>query len=127
MEAMFFHDAVGYHGFEGISLNVDERERIAQSLGDNKALILRNHGLLTAGASVGEAFVLMYFLQRACEIQMKVMASNAPWQTIPTEVCELHSQYQNEPRDDSEDFRPGVQEWPALLRLLDDTDQSYRD
>ena len=127
MEAMFFHNSVGYHGFEGVSLNVDERARIAASLGDNKALILRNHGLLTAGASVGEAFVLMYFLQRACEIQMKVMASNAAWENIPAEVCELYAQQENQPRDVTEDFRPGVHEWPALVRLLDDTDPSYRD
>ena len=127
MEAMFFHDHVSYHDFEGVSMHVDERERIAASLGSNRALILRNHGLLTAGGSVGETFVSMYFLQRACEIQMKVLASNAPWRPIPPEVCELYSEQESQPPDDSQDYRPGVQEWPALLRLLDGTDASYRD
>ena len=127
MEGLFFHNNIGYHGFEGISLEVDERERIAASLADNKALILRNHGLLTAGASVGEAFVLMYFLQRACEIQMKVLSSNVEWQTIPAEIGDLTVKQEARARDITEDFRPGLHEWPALLRLLDDTDPSYRD
>lgn len=127
MEALFFHNNVGYHGFEGVSLNVDERERIAESLGSHQALILRNHGLLTAGETVGEMFVLMYFLQRACEIQMKVLASNRPWQTVPDEIGEQYARQASESSNDDQDFRPGVQEWPALKRLLDDSDSSYRD
>ena len=127
MEALFFHDNVGYHGFEGVSVDVDERERIADSLSTNQALILRNHGLLTVGETIGEMFVLMYFLQRACEIQMKVMASNRPWQTVPEEIGERYSSQAREAKDASNDFRPGVNEWPALKRLLDDRDPSYRD
>ena len=127
MEALYFHDNVGYHGFEGVSVNIDERERIAKSLGPNQALILRNHGLLTVGETIGEMFVLMYFLQRACEIQMKVMASNRPWQTVPEEIGKAYGRQTRQPNNETSSFRPGVNEWPALMRLLDDTDPTYRD
>lgn len=126
MEALFFHDNIGYHGFEGVSVNIDERDRIAHSLAHNQALILRNHGLLTVGETIGEMFVLMYFLQRACEIQMKVMASNRPWQTVPDEIRQAYRRQTGQSNDPTTDFRPGVNEWPALKRLLDDTDPSYR-
>ena len=127
MEALNFHDNIGYHGFEGVSVAMDERDRIANSLGNYHALILRNHGLLTVGETIGEMFTLMYFLQRACEIQMKVMASNRPWQTIPDEIGESYVRQTRAPSDASAQFRPGVNEWPALKRLLDDSDPSYRD
>lgn len=127
MEALFFHDNLGYHGFEGVTMDTDERGRIAASLGSHDALILRNHGLATVGRSVGEAFTRMYWLQRACEIQMKVLASQAPWEPVPPEVCALYARQENEPRSAEEDFTPGKHEWPALLRLLDRDDPGYRD
>ena len=65
-----YYGRVAYHDYEGPSLNLDERERLAASMGEHKTLILRNHGLLTAGATVEEAFILMFRLQRACEIQI---------------------------------------------------------
>ncbi len=127
MEALFFYDNIGYHDFEGTSMELDERTRLATSLGANKAMILRNHGLLTVGSSVGEAFTLMYWLERACEVQMKVMASNAAWRPVPKAMCEHYAHQEADPRDITEDFRPGVHEWPALVRLLDRDDPSYRD
>lgn len=126
MEALYFYRNLGNHAFEGTSMDPDERTRLARSLGSAQAMILRNHGLLTVGASVGEAFVMMYWLQRACEIQMKVLASDAPWTPVPQAVCEHYANQQHEPRDITEDFRPGVHEWPALRRLLDRDDTSYR-
>ena len=126
MEGLFSHDNLGCHPFEGTSMDTDEQERLARSLGSRKAMILQNHGLLTVGASVGEAFVLMYWLERACEIRMKVLASDLPWKTLSREVC-LHSANQeHEPRDITGDFRPGVHEWPALKRLVDRDDPGYR-
>jgi ribulose-5-phosphate 4-epimerase/fuculose-1-phosphate aldolase len=62
--------SLGYHDYEGIALRDDERPRLQKDLGDGSCLILRNHGLLTVGTSVGEAFLQMYNLQRACEIQL---------------------------------------------------------
>lgn len=126
-EALYFYNNVGYHDCGGAAMDVDERTQLSRSLGDNGALILRNHGLLTVGKSVGEAFTLMYWLQRACEIQMKVLASNMPWQSIPVEVCEKFARQKTAPRNSGEEFYPGVQEWPALIRQLDESDPSYRD
>lgn len=65
MYAHFFYDRIGYHEFEGPSLDADERPRIVRSLGSHKALIMRNHGLMAVGRSVAEAFAIMYRLQRA--------------------------------------------------------------
>jgi ribulose-5-phosphate 4-epimerase/fuculose-1-phosphate aldolase len=65
-----FHQRVGYHTYEGIALDLGERERLVASLGDNIALMLRHHGLLSVGASVADAFYVMYYLNKACEIQV---------------------------------------------------------
>ncbi|MDH4582064.1 class II aldolase/adducin family protein [Pseudomonas sp. BN415] len=65
-----FHQRVGYHTYEGIALDLGERERLVASLGDNIALMLRHHGLLSVGASVADAFYVMYYLNKACEIQI---------------------------------------------------------
>lgn len=126
MEALFFYNSMGYHPFEGTSMDTDERTRLAKSLGANRAMIMQNHGVVTVGSSVGEAFVLMYWLERACRIQMKVLASNLPWTTVPEEIANHYTGQEDEPRDITEDFRPGVHEWPALKRLLDRDDPSYR-
>lgn len=119
--AMRFYDRIGYHDFEGIARDVDERERIVRDLGEHQCLILRNHGLLTAGADAGEAFHLMYHLVRSCETQMMVLASGQPYSVPPPEVCEKTArQYYRGGR------RLGQLEWPALMKLLDSIDSSYR-
>lgn len=73
-QAAVFHNRVGYHAFEGIVVNLDERERLVANLGARSALILRNHGLLTAGRSAAEALYLMLTLERACEIQVAALS-----------------------------------------------------
>lgn len=75
--SMFFYDSIAYHAFEGITLDVDECQRLAADLGDRKVMILRNHGLLTCGASLAEAFQLHYQLQRACEVQVAAQNGGA--------------------------------------------------
>ena len=120
--AMRFYNRIGYHDFEGIARDVDERERIVADLGAHQCLILRNHGLLTAGADVGEAFHLMYHLVRSCETQMMVLASGQPYRVPPPEVCEKTArQYYRSGR------RLGQLDWPALMKRLDSIDPSYRD
>ena len=86
--SMRFHNRVGYHGYEGIALDEDEQERLVKDLGPHKVLILRNHGLLTAGATVRDAFEEMYYLELACQIQIDAMSSGAPLSHPPLEVCE---------------------------------------
>ena len=120
--AMRFYNRIGYHDFEGIAQDVDERERIVADLGPHQCLIMRNHGLLTAGADVGEAFHLMYHLVRSCETQMMVLASGQPYSVPPPEICEKTAgQYYRSGR------RLGQNDWPALMKRLDAIDPSYRD
>ncbi len=119
--AMRFYNHVGYHDFEGIARELDERERLVRDLGDLKCLILRNHGLVTAGANLGEAFHLMYHLEKACATQMQVLASNQKYSLPSKEACE---------RTAAQFYRPGrvmgERDWPALLALAESLDPSYR-
>lgn len=123
--AMIAHHDLAYHDHEGIADALDERERIVADLGERNALILRNHGTLTVGNSVGEAFVRMYFLERACEAQVLMMAAgrsalNDPTQAaIDTVAAQVRSP---QSRMVAEQVA-----WPALLRKLDRVDPGYRD
>ena len=118
-DGMPFYRQVAYHDYEGLSTDVAERERLAANLGDKQVMILRNHGLLTCGATVGEAFMLMYYLERACKVQMQVLASGQEYQSLAPDICAAAaSQY--------ELFPHGKYEWPALLRLVDTRSPGYR-
>ncbi len=72
--ALKFHGRLGYHGYEGIALDLDERDRLVADLGPHKAMILRNHGLLVGGTSIPEAFHMIYMLERACQAQVAALA-----------------------------------------------------
>lgn len=120
--AMFF-GAIGTHDYEGPAIDLDEQARLVRDLGDNAALILRNHGLLTAGRTVCEAFVVMHWLEKACQAQLMAMACNTALNLPGEEVVRLTG----------ERYRPGQRrnitevEWPALLRMLERRDPSYKD
>jgi len=108
-----FYKRVGYHDHEGISHDLDERDRLVRDLGPHKVLILRNHGLLTAGINAAEAFNLMYHLEKSCQTQMMVLASSQPYSTAPPEVCEKGAMQFHK------DNRPlGQRDWPALMMLV---------
>jgi ribulose-5-phosphate 4-epimerase/fuculose-1-phosphate aldolase len=117
--AMQFYNRVAYHDYEGVALILDERERLVADLGDKKVMILKNHGLLTAGRTVPEAFILMFYLNRACEVQIAAQSAGTPLIIPPDDVCEHAARQQ-----DIEDL--GQLEWPAFIRLLDRDDPSYR-
>ncbi|MDX3906269.1 MAG: class II aldolase/adducin family protein [Pigmentiphaga sp.] len=120
--AMFF-GKVAVHDYEGVVVDLGEQQRIVEDLGDSQAMILRNHGLLTVGPSIAEAFTAMYWLERACQAQAMAMACNTPLHLPGEEVVRLTNHlYKPETRR-----RFGLLEWPALLRLLDRRDPSYRD
>jgi ribulose-5-phosphate 4-epimerase/fuculose-1-phosphate aldolase len=85
--AVFYTDRLSYHDFEGITLDTDECDRLARDLGPNNAMILRNHGLLTCGATVADAFAELYHLQRACEVQVAAMAGGAAIRVPPVEIA----------------------------------------
>jgi len=120
IDAMTFYNRIAYHDFEGMSDDVAERGRIAADLGDRNAMILRNHGLLTCGESVGEAFMLMYYLERACRVQLDVLASGAETELPPAAACERTAKQLTR-------FPQGQYEWAALLRLADERSPGFRD
>jgi ribulose-5-phosphate 4-epimerase/fuculose-1-phosphate aldolase len=122
--ALQFHGRIGHHDFEGIALDLDERDRIVADLGTHPALILRNHGLLTVGRTAAEMFSNMFYLERACEIQVAALSMGRDLQPVEPEVAaRVTSQYDQMAFDDGD----LALEWDAHLRLLDTLDPTYRD
>lgn len=120
--AMFF-GRIGYHDYEGPAVDLDEQQRLVRDLGDSAALILRNHGLLTAGATVCEAFVVMHWLEKACQAQLQAMACNTELNMPdPKTVAVTNDRYKPGQRR-----RITELEWPAMLRMLDRRDASFRE
>jgi len=120
--AMRFWNRLAYHDYEGIALDLDEQKRLTAHLGDKEAMILRNHGLLVTGTTVRAAFDNMYYLERACQAQVAAMTGSAELVIPSPEVCERVAQQFQRPN------RTAVnKDWPALLRMLDRSDSSYRD
>ncbi len=113
---------IGYHNYQGVALHKEEKESLLKDLGQGEALILRNHGALAVGKSVGEAFNWMHRLELSCRSQLAAMACNTPFSKVLPEVLEeTWNNYQPSTR------RPyGLMEWPGLLRKLDRTDSSYK-
>ena len=122
--AMQFTGRVGIHEYEGVALNLDERQRIIADLGQHQSLLLRNHGLLTVGRTVAEAFSLMYYLNLACEVQVTAQATGAPLAIPSQAVAELVTQQYDQGAFDDGDLKL---EWAANLRLLDRIDPAYKD
>jgi ribulose-5-phosphate 4-epimerase/fuculose-1-phosphate aldolase len=119
--AVRFYERIGYHPYEGITEDFAERARINAALGQNRALIMHNHGLLTVGKTVREAFVLMKYLLEAAKIQLSMEATGGTLIEIPPHICEkTAAQYEKH------DSGRGSADWPAYLRMLDATDPSYR-
>jgi ribulose-5-phosphate 4-epimerase/fuculose-1-phosphate aldolase len=118
-----FHEQVGYHDYEGVAFNLEERVRIQASLGENMALILKNHGLLSVGETVADAFQIMFYLNKACEIQVAAgqAAGLSGIQIIPDKLASYVSGQ----------FKKVAHErqivWDAWLRKLDRIDPSYKD
>jgi ribulose-5-phosphate 4-epimerase/fuculose-1-phosphate aldolase len=119
--AIRFYNRVGYHPYEGITEDLAERARINAALGNNRALIMHNHGVLTVGKTVREAFVLMKYLLEAADIQLKMQATGAELIEIAPSICEKTArQYE------AHDSGRGAADWPAYLRMLDRIDPTYR-
>ena len=120
-DAAIFHNRVSYHDWQGMSTEVEECKDIAKNLGNNKVMILRNHGLLTCGETIGEAFILMYYLDKACKNQLDTMSTGLDTIVPSDNIMEFAAGQYEDPR-----FRLGKHEWPALLRLLDDKNSIYK-
>ena len=119
-DAACFYNRVSYHDWEGMSTESEECERLSKSLGKNKVMILRNHGLLTCGTTIAEAFMLMYYLDRACKNQIDTMSTGMKINVPSDNIMEFAAGQYDDPR-----FKLGKHEWPALLRLLDDNKSIY--
>ena len=125
--SMEFYGRVAYHDFEGVALNLAEQKRLVDDLGDRPVMILRNHGLLTVGSTAAQAFLRMYYLEKACEIQTTAQAGGAL--IIPTrDVCEYTArQLAGEAEADLQDDVGYDLAWTALLRLLSRMAPDYAD
>jgi ribulose-5-phosphate 4-epimerase/fuculose-1-phosphate aldolase len=122
-QAMFALASLAYHDYEGLALDEQEKPRLVADFGDKKNLILRNHGLLTVGRTVAEAFLGMFLLERACEIQILAQAAGSELSPIPKEIIgRVASQM------DAVTVGMGATlTWPGLLRKLDRIDPSFRE
>jgi ribulose-5-phosphate 4-epimerase/fuculose-1-phosphate aldolase len=120
--AMRFHGQLAYHDYEGVALDLDEQQRLVRDLGAHRAMILCNHGLLTAGETIAQAFDLMYYLERACTAQVDALAGGSKLRIPSAPVAaKVAAQFANLP------YKKKQTEWRALRRALDRTDPSYRD
>lgn len=118
--ALRFFERIGYHPFEGIALDLDEQTRLVRDIGSHNALILENHGLLTCGKTVRDAFELMYYLETACKIQVAAQSAGSSL-IFPSEAVARRTAKQFEDIDPFIDER----DWKALLRLLERRQSSY--
>ncbi|MEU3612891.1 class II aldolase/adducin family protein [Streptomyces sp. NPDC006872] len=127
--SMEFYGRLGYHSYEGVALNLAEQRRLVADLDGHPAMILRNHGLLTVGETPAQAFLRMYYLDKACEIQTNAMAGGAKLVLPDPEVCELTARQLTgeEHGSDFQDDRAYDLAWSALLRLLDRIAPGYQD
>ena len=114
---------LAYHDYEGVALNPEEKVRLVRDLGANYSMILRNHGLLTCGPTVADAFLFMYILQKACEVQVKAQAGGGELIPIPKPIVEGIRKSAKEVLRGS----GGMLAWPGILRKLDRIDPGWRD
>ncbi|MDY0746582.1 class II aldolase/adducin family protein [Paucibacter sp. R3-3] len=122
--AMRLHGRLGRHAYEGLALPADEQRRLVANLGTLDGLILENHGTLTVGHTVAEAFMLMHILEHAAQAQLRAMAATGGRVMVADpELAALT--YRQWVGDGSE--RDGDAEWPALLRRLDRLSPGFRD
>ena len=120
-QSTFVLNSIAYHDYEGVALNEEERPRLQADLGDANYLMLRNHGLLTVGKSIADAFLSMYVFETTCQIQIAAQAGG-PLTTIPQDIIDgVRASMRTQTAGQG-----GAFVWPALLRKLDRMDASYR-
>lgn len=121
--SLFAYATLAYHDYEGVALNDDEKPRLVQDLGNNNCLMLRNHGLLTTGPTIADAFLLMYVFETACQIQILAQSTAAELVKVPQPIVDgIQAQAEQVTRG-----LGGQLVWPGLIRKLDRVDRSFRD
>jgi ribulose-5-phosphate 4-epimerase/fuculose-1-phosphate aldolase len=122
-QSIFILASLGYHDYEGVALNDAEKPRLVADLGDKTFLMLRNHGLLSVGETVADAFLMMYIFEAACAIQIRAQAGGGNLVSIqPQIIAGAQAQAKAVTKG-----LGGMLAWPGLLRRLDRADPSYRD
>ncbi|AKJ29806.1 class II aldolase/adducin family protein [Caldimonas brevitalea] len=122
-QSIFVLSSLAYHDYEGVALRDDEKPRLVRDLGDKKFFMLRNHGLLTVGSSVADAFQSMYLFETVCTIQVRAQAGGGELVHVDPRIIETAGQ---QARQVTRGQGAGNLIWPGLLRRLDRVDQSYR-
>ena len=121
--SLFPYSSLAYHDYEGIALNEDEKTRLVADLGDKNFLILRNHGLLTVGPTIPDAFLFMYALETACQIQLAALSGGVELVHVNGAIVDgIQAQV-----DAVLKGFGGELAWPGLLRKLDRKDSSFRE
>jgi len=120
-QSLFPLSSLAYHNYEGIALNPEEKVRLVADLGSANFMILRNHGLLTCASTVADAFLYMYIMQKACEIQIKAQSGGNALIPIPAQILAgIQAAAEQVTKEANGDIA-----WPALLRKLRRTDPSF--
>lgn len=123
-QSIFVLSSLAYHDYEGVALREDEKARLVRDLGDKNFLMLRNHGLLTLGPSVAEAFLAMYLFESVCAIQVRAMAGGGELVHVDAAIIRTA---QEQARQVTRGQGGGALTWPGLLRRLDRSDPGYRE
>jgi ribulose-5-phosphate 4-epimerase/fuculose-1-phosphate aldolase len=121
-QSLFPLSSLAYHAYEGVALNAGEKARLVADLGDRQFMILRNHGLLTCAQTVADAFLYMYILQKACEVQLRAQSGGGELVPIARPIVEGIKQASKVVLRQS----GGMIAWPGILRKLDRKDPSWR-
>ena len=122
-QSIFALASLAYHDYEGVALNEGEKPRLVRDLGDKAFLMLRNHGLLTVGPTIADAFLLMYLFEAACTIQLRAQSTHAELIPIDPKIVAGASMAAKQVTRSA----GGGLAWPGLLRKLDRLDRTYRD
>ena len=122
-QSIFVLSSLAYHDYEGVALRDDEKPRLVSDLGDRNFLMLRNHGLLTLGPSVAEAFVSMYLFETVCAIQVRAQAGGGELVPVDARIIATAAQ---QAKQVTRGQGGGALTWPGLLRRLDRVDPGYR-
>jgi ribulose-5-phosphate 4-epimerase/fuculose-1-phosphate aldolase len=121
-QSLFPLSSLAYHAYEGLALNPEEKARLVRDLGDKHNLILRNHGLLTCAHDVADAFLYMYLLQKACEVQIRAQAGGGELIPVPQPIVDGIQKAAKIVLKQS----GGMLAWPGILRKLDRLDPGWR-
>ena len=121
--SIFVLASLAYHDYEGVALNEDEKPRLVADMGDKTYLMLRNHGLLTVGESISDAFLAMYFFEASCMIQLRAQAGGGELIPIDPRIIGGAKAAANQV---TQGKGAGALAWPGLLRKLDRNDPSFR-